>query len=323
MTPDSCLNCSYVLQPDFKFCPGCGTDLKKPGECRSCGHTNAPNAKFCAECGSQLVEAPKKTTARKKKDKAQPLEIPPPSPVGLTIEFPFSTSQTFDFAVAEAAKHPAFEQFGEGKKCIHRVTYANEDILTALELVNHLKGWRRRTVYVDGEKTTWNSVFEFGWCFRKRGESFKPELYCYGYEEDWQFNIWGCCHTELPFTDNAPWCRWGRFLDRKGKWQFDKDRIRHELQKNLHHYRFCPALDMVRVQEVFDAFPEHVNPAKDRNWKFVEEWGEDVPGLTMTTSRYGTREEITAVGVAPKGFGALKEIAKRLTFRLPALKPAR
>jgi ribosomal protein L37E len=141
-----CSSCGFELQSDFRFCPGCGADLQKPIQCPNCGQSNEPSFKFCAECGTPLYktmqEAQPKTGTKQKE--AQVVEVPPPPKVGITIEFPFSTSQTFDFAVKEATKHPSFAQFGEGKKALHRVTYDPADILMAVELVEYLKGWRRR-----------------------------------------------------------------------------------------------------------------------------------------------------------------------------------
>ena len=88
-----------------------------------------------------------------------------------------------------------------------------------MELVEHLKGWRKRVVYVDGEKVPWDSVFSFIWCFEKRKSSFKPDLYCFGYEDEWQINIWGCIRSDLPFTENANWCEWGHWVNKRGDWE--------------------------------------------------------------------------------------------------------
>jgi len=72
----------------------------------------------------------------------------------------------------------------------------------------------------------------------------------------------------LSFTDNAQWFCWGEWQSNKGDWKFDKDRIRHELQKN--QYRFCPALQHDLVEDVLNTLPDVVNPNKDKKWKFVE-----------------------------------------------------
>lgn len=89
------------------------------------------------------------------------------------------------------------------------------------------------------------------------------------------------------------------------------------MKKKLYPYRFCPAFEEVRVEEVLTAFPDEVNPAKDENWKFVESWEDNIPGLVVTVSRFGDEEKVLMKGVCPKGNGALKELAKKLKFELP------
>jgi hypothetical protein len=131
------------------------------------------------------------------------MEIEPPPANGITIEFPYSTAQAFDFAVASAKQFPTFQQYREDKKAVYRVTFDPLDMASALELVEYLKGWRRRVVYVDGEKVTWDSVFSFVWCYEKKKASFKPEYYCFGYENEYDINIWGCVQARLSFTDRT------------------------------------------------------------------------------------------------------------------------
>jgi hypothetical protein len=72
------------------------------------------------------------------------------------------------------------------------------------------------------------------------------------------------------------------------------------------------------VEDVLNALPDVVNPNKDKNWKFVERWGdESLPGLVMTVSRFGFQEKVVMKGVSPSGQGALKDMAKRMKFHLP------
>ena len=57
----------------------------------------------------------------------------------------------------------------------------------------------------------------------------------------------------------------------------------------------------------------------DKNWKFVESWGEDglSTGLVVTVKKYGYEDKVTMKGVAPNGIGALQEIVKRMKYKLP------
>ncbi len=321
MSQNACPSCGKELTSEFRFCPYCGHDMQKPIVCPVCQYPNESNSKFCQECGAPLRDMVSSKPQKKSNVAAKQtavVEIEPPANSGITIEFPYSSAQTFDFAVECARRFTTFRQYGEDKKAIYRITFDPQDMASALELVEHLKGWRRRVVYVDGEKVTWDSVFSFAWCYERKRASFKPEFYCFGYENEYEFNVWGCIQAHLPFTEQAQWFCWGTWLNNRGDWRFDKERIRHELQKALYPYRFCPALQPQLIEDVLAALPDVVNPSKDKNWKFVERWGdENLPGLVVTVNRFGIQEKVVMKGVSPSGQGALKDLARRMRFRLP------
>lgn len=191
MSQSSCPACGKGLTNEFRFCPYCGYDLQKPIACPRCQYPNESNSKFCQECGAPLHDAVSSKSQNRGSANKQVVivEIDPPPSNGITIEFPYSSAQSFDFALECAKQFPTFRQYGEDKKAIYRVTFDHQDMASALELVEHLKGWRRRVVYVDGEKVTWDSVFSFAWCYERRRASFKPEFYCFGYENEYELNL--------------------------------------------------------------------------------------------------------------------------------------
>ncbi len=311
-----CPNCEFEVQDNFNFCPNCGNDLGKPIICWECNYANEPNSKFCQECGSPLFEKFKKNKEQKT-EKIQIVELPIPSATGITIEFPYTSAQSFEFAVKEASKFETFEQFGESKKAIYRVTINENELYKAKELLDQLKGWRKRTVYVNGEKVTWDSVFSFAWCYEKKLSSFKPEYYCFGYENEWDFNLWGCMRAFMPFTCNSQWLTYGKWLNNNGDWQFDKERIKHELIKNLHDFRFCPALDHEMIKEMVEALPDFVNPNKNSNWKFIETYSMEAGVLKLSINKYGFQNEVYYKGVCPNGKGFIEEIKNKLSKKLP------
>src|SRR5690606_13826274 len=182
-------------------------------------------------------------------------------------------SQTFDFAVEEASKFESYLKLGENKKAIYRVNVNEEEIESLEPLLENLKGWRNRKVYHNGEKALWDSMFSFQWCNQKRKNSFKPELYCFGFENNYDYNLWGCIQSRLPFTEYSQIFTYGKWLNTKGDFEFDKERIRHELEKNIYKYRFCPAINLDLIKDVLNVFPEIVNPVKDDNWKFIKNYG--------------------------------------------------
>lgn len=314
-----CPSCNAVLSNDFRFCPHCGHKIQKQNVCQECNCININSAKFCQECGALLSNGLNVDPQLKVNKQSKPGEIDPPPVNGITIEFRYSSAQTFELALECAKQFPTFQQYEEGKKAIYRVTFDPSNMASVLELVEYLKGWRRRVLYVNAEKVTWDSVFSFKWCYEKRMTSFKPEIYCFGYEHESEINIWGCIYAHMPFYEYTDWFCWGKWLNTMGDWQFDKERIRHELQKELFRYRFCPAMQSDLVEDALNILPEVVNPNKDKNWKF--KWGGDnSSGLLVTINRYGVKEKRFAKGVSPNGPGALKEIIKRMKYRLPDTK---
>ncbi len=318
-----CPSCDKEIKDDFRFCPNCGYDLQKPIVCPNCEYANESNSNFCQECGIPLRKGLKSGVQKGiKGDTTQSsVSIPPASSNGITIEFPYSSAQSFEFAVEAAKKIHTFQQFGEDKKAIYRIEFLTSEMDSAAEFIEHLKGWRKRTVYVDGEKVTWDSVFSFGWCYERKKASFKPEFYCFGYENEWSFNIWGCIHAGMPFHENAEWFCWGNWLNNKGDWKFNKERIKHELQKRLYQHRFCPSMQPELIDDVIKNLPDTVNPYKDKNWKFVENWGdENLNGLAVTVERFGFKEKVVMKGVCPNGLGSLKEMAKHMKYRLPDIR---
>ena len=308
----NCYKCQSEIQESFKFCPNCGSNQTELA-CPSCKYKNEPNSKFCQQCGSNL----KITKKPKAKPKVEIIEQPI-SEFGITVEFKYSTSQTFDFAVEEAMKFSTFQQIGEDKKAIYRVNVTDDQIETLEPLLENLKGWRNRKVYHNGEKVLWDSMFSHQWCYGQRKASYKPELYCFGYENNYDYNLWGCIQTRLAFREHSELFTYGKWLNTKGDWEFDKERISHTLEKNLFQYRFCPAMNLELVKDVLLAFPDKVNPSKDDDWKFIKNYGSQ-DGLKITEkSSFGYVEEYYVNGAAPASMKKfLTQISKKMTRKLP------
>ncbi len=50
-----CPQCHAPLDAAAKFCPECGTKIKKETFCPECGARLAPGTKFCTECGTKIA----------------------------------------------------------------------------------------------------------------------------------------------------------------------------------------------------------------------------------------------------------------------------
>jgi len=314
----TCQNCSTEIQDHFNFCPNCGTDLGKPVICKKCSYLNEPNSKYCQECGTALFEKYKVSEPKSKKIEEIKIEIPSPPLTGITIEFPYSSAQSFVFAVDEAKKFDTFEQFGNDKKAIYRINVIEDDLYKTKELLEHLKGWRKKTVYHNGQKVMWDSMFSFQYCYEHKLASFKPEYYCIGFENEYDFNLWGCMRVEMPFVEHANWFTFGKWLNNKGDWIFDNERIKHELAKNIHYCKFCPAINLDLIQDILTAIPDIVNPSKNKNWKFKETFSNDGTNiLTSTIKEYGFERTVNYNGVSPNGKMFIKDIAENIRKKLP------
>lgn len=313
----NCPNCKKSgIQSDFKFCPYCGVEIKKIIACSKCGNTKVEGMKFCPKCGAKLDVATQDvvgSTVVIDNDQAVPQQ-------GITLEFGYSSSQNYDIAVIEAKKIPTYSAYGNQKQIRHRITINPDDISKVSDLVNYVQGWKTSRIFENGEPTTFQSLFGFTWCYEQRRSSYKPELFCFGYEREWDLNLWGCTQARMPFNEHADWFTYGKWLNKDGDWQFDKERILHELQIALYQYRFCPAIRLDLVQDVLDAIPDKVNPKKDKNWEFVENFGgsELTTGLIVTTMHYGIKDKVVMKGVHPNRNGIIALIKKIGRERLPA-----
>lgn len=49
-----CPDCGETIDGDMKFCPKCGTALKR--KCPVCQHANNHDSAYCAQCGTKLDE---------------------------------------------------------------------------------------------------------------------------------------------------------------------------------------------------------------------------------------------------------------------------
>jgi hypothetical protein len=157
-----------------------------------------------------------------------------------------------------------------------------------LPLAAALSGIRNREVYIDGLAQLWDDIFGFAWCAANRDISYRPLEYCFG-KEDNRLNPWGCKQLHMEWTSWAEWFRYGKwekvgFLKGKIQWQFDKDRIRHEVLMKRHRYRFCPYQIPNLVETVVKHLPDVVMPETDSNWGFHQQY-EQIPGAIKIVNK--------------------------------------
>ncbi len=273
--------------------------------CPSCGAKTTGGAKFCAECGTSLEGGPAAQTGVQ-------VEFSYPTQ-GISIEFAESSSASFDAAMAVAKSAPDFQACEKSRKKWYLATWPHAEIVDALSLAEALKGLRNREVYIDGESVQWDDVFGFAWCFRQRQEAYRPPEYCFGIDED-RPNIWGCRQARMDWISWADWFAYGKF-SKKDVFEFDKNRITHELQTNLHKVRFCPCLRRNLVSKVLELFPERVRVSKRSGWEYRREYEEGPSSIKIVQKEvqdgFAYKEEFWTNGVSPMGYGVAADILKK------------
>lgn len=245
----------------------------------------------------------------------------------ITIEFGASASPTFPKALEAARRFPGFSEVGEGKAKMFSVEVEWEGWGHALDLVEHLKGWRNRWVYVDGERREWQEVMYFLNCFNTQRTSYQPERHCVEGQYKNDISPFGCIYSGLSLVwPTSGWLQAGTF-DAELTFHFDKAAMRRILEENLFRVRFCPALLLDRALEVLQAFPPWASPRRDPRWQFDTYLASGAPpkkGVPVTVRQYGWLEKTEAYGVKPSSRHAaiaiFADIAARLRdSRLPAI----
>jgi hypothetical protein len=277
--------------------------------CPKCSTTADAKAKFCPNCGapfSNITEESVKTD----------FEIPK---VGHAIEFAESTAANFPKALEVAKKAPKFHTCIRGKKNWYLAEWPEESFVDVAHLADELGGIRNRRYYHNGSEVPWDEVFAFVWCAEQRNSAYRPIEYCFG-KGDNQINPWGCKQIRFDWTEWARWFSYGQFkksgvFKNTYTWVFDKDRIRHEVMTNLHHYRRCPHLRPDLVEAVLKALPEEVEISPASGWKYGRAY-EEVPGSIKVveienSSGYEFKTEYFADGVRPIGLTTLRQVLTR------------
>jgi len=283
--------------------------LKQQGKvCPKCGADNGADAAFCPKCGTNLQHKEAAVTVQ--------LKVPK---TGIAVEFAESTASGFAQALEIAKATSGYQSARRGSKTWHLAVFPSGKILDVLPLAEALSGMRNRAVYVDGEQRQWDEVLGFSLCASTRATAYDPMEYCFG-KDDNRLNPWGCKQANMPWTEWAEWFCFGRWekagmTGNKFIWRFDKERIRHELARNLHRYRYCPFMVKSLIEAAINHLPDTVSPGTDPNWGYHEQY-EQRPGAIKIVEKqreYGFTHsnEFWADGVKPKGLRGLADLLSK------------
>lgn len=272
--------------------------------CAKCGAQCQATARFCPECGAPIQGQSQPQTTK--------LEFDYPK-TGVAIEFAESTAATFDGALKAAKVTPSYQEIERSKKKWFLAAWPAGSIADTLEVVANLKGVRNRKVYIEGTEHPWDEVFGFLWCGEQRESAYKPAEYCFGADEK-RPNLWGCKQLRMDWVQWADWFTYGKWVS-KDTFQFDKDRIAHEVETNSHRLRFCPHLRRDLLQAVFQLLPDRIRVSDREGWKYKESYEQTPNSIKIvqktTQDGFSYTNDFFTDGVVPVGFEVAKAILKR------------
>jgi RNA polymerase subunit RPABC4/transcription elongation factor Spt4 len=274
--------------------------------CKNCGQTTPSSARFCPHCGYEVAASSDEGTS-------VTYEIPKS---GYAIEFCESTAAGFPSALDAAKRAPVFQSALRNKKQWFVAGWPASDFAAVVELAQELSGIRNRKLFQDGQEVEWNDVFGFVWCAGQRETAYRPVEYCFGRDEN-RINPWGCKQARFEWTEWAQWFSYGQFgksgvMRTQNVWIFDKERIRHELNANLHQFRFCPHLRPKLVEAVLNALLDKVVVSLKDGWKHSQTF-QEVPGCIKVveiqkSGDFEYKNEFFADGVRPVGLDVLRQV---------------
>ena len=231
--------------------------------CDKCEASISTGAKFCGRCGDPVTEADQPRSA-----------IAGVGAKSAHITFGTSTSSSFEKALLLCSKVPSYAISGDGKSLQHSITLPLTEIDLITNLFDLVGSWKSSRMTIDGVPATKKDL-SYGClgCYKNRQRSYKPENYCYG-ESAYEANIWGCKRLGMPINEwGGGWLEYGAF-DNAGIWNFDKKRIKHDLQNGISQNENCPAFNKAQVLETLDRLPDTINPKTDPNWNYKTSYEE-------------------------------------------------
>lgn len=272
--------------------------------CPKCGIECQAASKFCPECGTP-IQAQAQIQVTK-------LDFDYPRS-GVAIEFSETTAATFDSALRAAKASPSYQQIERSKKKWFLAAWPSGTIADTLDIVSNLRGVRNRKIYIEGDEHPWDEVFGFLWCSSDRDSAYKPIEYCFGADEK-RPNLWGCKKICMDWVPGADWFTYGKWAG-KDTFEFDKDRITHEVEANSHQVRYCPHLRHNLIQAVIALLPDRVRISEQEGWKYKENYEQTPNSIKIIQKKpqegYTFTNEFFTDGVVPVGFDTAKAILEK------------
>lgn len=188
----------------------------------------------------------------------------------ITVSFGKSPSKYYSEAVEKAKLYSTYHM-SEGKHVITLPIYK----LDIIEQVKNLSGllglimnWKSASLEIDGED------LEIG---RAGMALFCCESYCYEIDDEIKCSYdddFGCTYS-ADWSGDYCWFKEGE-LRPDGIFYVNKDKIEHNIRKNLERAKICPALDiddvLQQVQNLLQNLPDTINTKEDSDLKIDHKW---------------------------------------------------
>jgi len=312
----TCPKCGIKNKNEANFCRECGERLRTI-VCNKCKTEYSEDIKFCERCGEKVEILITQET---------PVEEKPIPNQGITIEFGYSGSRSLPLAIKQAQKHDAFVQRGMGKNAFYRVNFQKNQFKEIRDMIKCLDYMKNREVYIDGEKRKWGNVFSY--CYKGKLDSRDPEKYCFGGIHNERCNIFGChgiylyFDNELFIDDRYYFWLFGKF-EEMGDFVFDKAKIKQKVEAELEQVRDCPALNIPFIMDVLEVFPDVVNPRRDKNWVYKDEYDKVIEEVVFKNGEMisiRNEDETKILGVVPRDAEAVKLIFEEIKARIKQIR---
>jgi uncharacterized tellurite resistance protein B-like protein len=271
-------------------------------KCGKCDHELSTPAKFCPECGAAMDEAGPVKAAKN-------VDIQVASD-GITIAFAESSSASFSQILSTARSFSSFHEVDRGGKRWFGLSVGHGDVSQALELIALLSNLRNREVYVRGKSRDWRDVFGFASCAKDRSDSYRPVEYCFGLEDN-RVNPWGCKQIGLDWTAWSDLFTFGKFTS-TSVFEFDIDRIRHELENRAASVQLCPHLRPRFIAAVLESFPREATIKPKGEWRYRRTYDADPRAIKVVVKErsdgFTYTDEFFAIGVEPADSSVLQSL---------------
>lgn len=191
----------------------------------------------------------------------------------LVLKFGKSTSQNYPYAVEVASEFNTYRESGEGRSITHTVAFTSDQINDFFDLYDLVGRWKSCRIYIDGEFVPPNRR-GFLWCFRERVKAYDQKNYCFGGENGISCNNFGCIYSRIEIHGWNGLKDYGS-MDPTGIFHVNKDKLRHDVYKNIEEFKFCPALNLATVEKGINEIPDNINPKRNRDWEYVVEYDDN------------------------------------------------